>query len=237
MKPIPEYATLADPLWELAVKGLAHGLVMEGAKGKIIERFTGLSHRKVRDLYRGLRGETPPAGPLVQGSPRYFAVPTRYTAAGWNIQATILLECYERLGRITTVRVKRGWRLLVAHRAYIGLTEKLAQDVQPMKRLDINQAYALLTYCGFLTAHARADLQRRTCSQCSMLYLVVAGAGPKSQRCPVCTMETNLKRLFANLKQFSKKPMSHPLGESEALARYSEGSALSTSNPPMFCPH
>jgi hypothetical protein len=200
VNPIPENASPDDPLWAIAFLNLAHGLVMAGAKGKIIERFTGLTHRKVRELYQALRGESPPAGPLIQGSPRYFAVPSRYTSAGWSVQCAIFLECYDRMGKITEVPVQRGWRLLAAFNAYLVLTERLSQNVQHIKRLDVNQAYVLLTHCGFLALPRGADLQRRTCIQCSIIYPVVAGEELDSQGCPVCTMDTNLKRLSAEKK-------------------------------------
>ena len=230
MNPIPETARPDDPLWGIAYLALAHGLVMAGAKGKIIERFTGLTHRKVRNLYRALRGQAPPAGPMVQGSPRYFAVPSRYTAAGWSVECGIFLECYDRMGKITDVPVQRGWRLLAAFNAYLGVTERLWQNVQHIKRLDINQAYALLTHSGFLALPWGAELQRRTCIHCSILYLVVAGEELALQGCPVCTMDTNLKRLSAG-----KKPATH--SQAQASARYSAARELSTSNPPTFCPH
>lgn len=160
---------------------------MAGAKGKIIERFAHLSHRKVRKLYNALRRKPPPAGPVMQGSARYFAKWSKRVPTEWSIQSIIFLECYERMSKITTLRVQRGWLLLAAFNSYLSLTEKL-HEATSVKRLDINQAYALLSYCGFMTMVSGAKLQRRHCPMCSINYLVVADEEPDTQACPVCAI-------------------------------------------------
>ena len=167
---------------------------MAGAKGKIIERFTHLSHRRVRALYKALRSTAPPAGPVMQGSARYFAMPSKRTSTSWSIQCAIFLGCYERMGKITPTPAQRGWLLLAAFNAYLSLTEKL-HATTAVKRLDINQAYALLTYCGFMTLPSGAELQRRQCPICSINYPVVANEALDSQACPVCAINANCQRL------------------------------------------
>ena len=52
MKPIPEDASAGDPCWQIAFLDLAHGLVIAGAKGKIVSRFTDLPLSKIRKLTR-----------------------------------------------------------------------------------------------------------------------------------------------------------------------------------------
>jgi len=160
---------------------------MAGAKGKIIERFTHLSHRKVRKIYKALRRTAPPSGPVMQGSARYFARPSKRTPTEWSIQCAIFLACYERMSKITTMPVQRGWLLLAAFNSYLSLTEKLYETTS-VKRLDINQAYALLSYCGFMTMSSGAKLQRRQCPNCSINYPVVADEDLDTQPCPVCTL-------------------------------------------------
>lgn len=194
MTPILEDARPGDPRWECAFLDLAHGLVMVGAKAKIIERFTDLSHRRIRSMYRALRGMSPPAGPVTQGSARFFAVPTRDTSEAWSIQCAIFLECFERTGRITTMPLHRGWRLLAAFKSYLSITEKL-NDAVAVKRLDVNQAYALLTYCGFMTLPESAELQRRQCPVCMIKYPIVASEKLTTQRCPVCAINADDARL------------------------------------------
>ena len=194
MKPIPENARCEDPRWAIAFLQLAHGLVMAGAKAKIIERFTDLPHSKVREMYKALRGTAPPAGPVMQGSARYFAVPSKNTSEASRIQCAIFLACYERMGQITTTPMQRGWRLLAAFNAYLCLTEKLNQTAS-VKRLDINQAYALLTHCGFMTRANGVELQRKECPVCSIIYPVVANEELDSQGCPVCAIHANCLRL------------------------------------------
>ena len=194
MTPLPEEAGPRDARWGLAFLALAHGLVMAGAKAKIIERFTHLPHGRVSEIYKALKGTTPPSGPVVQGSARYFAIPNKDTSEAWSVQCAIFLACYERMGTITKTPVHRGWRLLAAFNSYISLTEKLYESVS-VKRLDINQAYALLTYCGFMTPHSGTELQRRRCPICSINYPVVASARLDKQGCPVCAINANCLRL------------------------------------------
>jgi len=193
MKPLPDNARPGDPRWAIAFLDLAEGLVMAGAKGKIIERFTNLSHRRVTSMYKAFRGIAPPAGPVMQGSARYFAMPSKRTSTAWSIQCAIFLACYERMGRITKTPVQRGWLLLAAFNSYLSLTENL-KETTSIKRLDINQAYALLTYCGFMMLPA-AELQRKECPICSIKYPVVANEGLKTQACPVYTINANWVRL------------------------------------------
>ena len=194
MQPIPENARAGDPRWAIAFLNLAQGLVMAGTKAKIIERYTDLPHSKVREMYRALRGTAPPAGPVMQGSARYFAVASKNTSEASRIQCAIFLACYERMGKITTTPVQRGWRLLAAFNSYLSLTEKLNQTA-PLKRLDINQAYALLTYCGFMTLPHGTELQRKECPICAIQYPVAANERLESQGCPVCAINANCLRL------------------------------------------
>lgn len=194
MTPIPEDARPRDPRWAVAYLELANGMVMAGAKAKLIERFTELPHRRVSDMYKALRGTPPPAGPIMQASASYFTVPTGETSEAWVIQCAVFLECYERIGKITAKPLQRGWRLLVAFNAYLSLTDDLNQTAT-IRRLDINQAYALLTYCGFLNPQSVAEVKRRQCPTCFMHYPVLASKRPQAQRCPVCALNANLQRL------------------------------------------
>jgi hypothetical protein len=192
--PIPENARPGDPRWDIAFLDLAHGLIMAGAKAKIIERYTDLSHARVTEKYRALRGMDPPAGPVMQGSARYFAGPSKNTSEAFRIQCLIFLACFERMGKISATPVHRGWLLLAAFNAYLSLTEKLNQPT-PIQRLDVNQAYALLTYCAFMTLPDGAELKRTQCPVCSIYYPVVATDDLEGQGCPVCAINANSQRL------------------------------------------
>jgi hypothetical protein len=194
MKPIPEGADPTDPRWESAFLDLAQGLVMAGAKARIITRLVDVHVNKIRRMYRVLRDMDPPSGPVVQGSARFFARPGKHTSEAWNFQSSIFVGCYERIGEITEVRLHRGWRLLAAFSAYLSLTEKIARDTG-VKRLDINHAYALLTHCGFLEAGRKSELQRADCPVCLISYLVVCTERLDQQGCPICAMNANCTRL------------------------------------------
>jgi hypothetical protein len=173
---------------------LAEGLVIAGAKAKLVERYTHLPHSRVSEIYRAFRGAPPPAGPIMQGSARFFAVPGKNTSEALRIQCSIFLGCYERIGEITTTPLHRGWQLLTAFNAYLGLTEKLSETAC-VKRLDINQAYALLTFCGFLTPRGQPELQRKECSRCGIRFPVAVNEPLARQGCPVCAMNANCLRL------------------------------------------
>ncbi len=194
MTPIPEGARPDDPKWAAAYLELANGLVMAGAKAKLVSRFTDLPQKRVRQLYRALRGMDPPAGPVVQGSARFFAMPGKHTSEAWVVQSVFFLECYDRIGKANALPMDRGWRLLAAFTAYLDVTEKHNQATAD-KRFDINQAYALLTHCGFLTDAGTAELKRKQCQVCLIRYPVVATALPDSHGCPVCTTNANILRL------------------------------------------
>jgi len=194
MRPIAENASPRDPRWSVPYLKLAEGLVIAGAKAKLVERYTHLRHGRVREIYRAFRGTAPPAGPVMQGSARYFAVPGKNTSEALRIQCAIFLACYERMGEITATPLQRGWRLLAAFNAYLSLTDKLSKTTS-LKRLDINQAYALLTYCGFLTHPGEAELQRKECPICAIHYPVAVNESLERQGCPVCAINANCVRL------------------------------------------
>ena len=179
----------------MAFLDLAQGLVIAGAKAKLIERFTDLPRSKIKELYKALRGTSPPAGPVMQGSARYFAVPGKHTSEAARIQCAIFLACYERMAKITSTPVQRGWLLLAAFNSYLSITEEKLSPADSIKRLDINQAYALLTYCGFMTMLNGAELQLRQCQICSISYPVVAAEALDIQGCPVCAIDDNCERL------------------------------------------
>jgi len=194
VKPIPEGADPTDPRWESAFLDLAHGLVMAGAKVRIIHRFVDIPVAKIRRMYRVLLDTDPPSGPILQGNARFFAIPGKHTSEAWHFQCSIFLGCFDRIGKITDIPLHRGWRMFAAFSAYLSLTEKLARDTS-VKRLDINHAYALLTHCGFLDADGKAELQRVECPVCLMSYLVVTTERLDQQACPICAMNANSIRL------------------------------------------
>jgi hypothetical protein len=191
--PLPEDANPRDPRWAIAYLELAHGLVRAGAKAKLIERYTHLPHRRISEIYKALCGTTPPAGPMIQGKAEYFAVRTKHTSQAWAIQCGIFLECYERLERISQTPLHRGWRLLATYKSYLSITEKLSQTTS-IKRLDINQAYALLAHSAFLTRVNEAEVKRQRCPVCLLKYPIVISKSTVAQSCPACTMSAHKQR-------------------------------------------
>ena len=194
MRPIPEHVSAGDPFWEIAFLDLAHGLVMAGAKAKIISRFTDFPLSRIRKIYLALRGTDPPPGPAMSGNVRNFVMRRKRVTAAWSIQCAIFLGCYERVGKITDTPVHRGWQLLAAFSVYLSLTEKLHQT-NSIKRLDINQGYALLSLCGFMAQQGRAEMRLKECRSCLIRYPVATIETTQKQRCPVCAMNANVARL------------------------------------------
>ena len=194
LQPIPASATPRDPHWLHAFLTLAQGLVVAGAKAKIIVRFTGFYHSQIKEMYKALRGTRPPPGPIVQASATYFARPSKRSSAATRIQYIIFLGCYSRLSQGMTIPVHRGWLLLSAYNSYLSLTQPL-YETTAVKRLNINQAYALLTYCGFMEGSNVAALRMRQCPDCSINYPVTAKDAPDSDVCPVCAISANFQRL------------------------------------------
>jgi len=193
MNPITHDANPSDPRWEREFLDLAHGLVMAGAKTRLIARLTDHSLQKIRILYKVLRGVSPPSGPIAHGTAHFFAMRRGRVSAAWSIQGAIFIACYERTGELSEVPLQRGWRMLAAFNTYLKITQTLHES-SGVKRLDINQAYALLTHCGFLEARDPA-LTRKECPVCLIRYLVVAQEPPDTQRCPVCALDANNRRL------------------------------------------
>ena len=99
------------------------------------------------------------------------------------------------MAKITSTPVQRGWLLLAAFNSYLSITEEKLSPADSIKRLDINQAYALLAYCGFMTMLNGAELQLRQCQICSISYPVVAAEALDIQGCPVCAIDDNCERL------------------------------------------
>lgn len=194
MTPIPERARPDDARWAAAYLELATDLVLAGARAKVIARLTDLPVTRISQLYRGLRNRVPPPGPVIQGHARFFAISGKHTPEAWPIQSAIFLSCYEHMGRAVEEPAQRGWQFLAAFNAYLSLTEKLHRS-DSIKRLDINQAYALLTHSGFLIQTAAAELQRRECPTCFIQYPVTMSDNPGEQRCPVCAINANWVRL------------------------------------------
>lgn len=195
MIPIPETARLGDPVWGVAYLELAHELVRAGAKAKLIARYTGLPLSQIRGIYRALRGRNPPSGALPQGNPRFFTqADHKHTAESWSVQTAVFLACYERVAKITATPAQRGWQLLAAFSTYLAVTQALHEQ-QGTKRLDLNQAYALLTHSGFLSHPRQAAIRRRKCPACLIRYAIVTNLPPRQQACPICAIHSNALRL------------------------------------------
>jgi hypothetical protein len=193
VSPIPESARPTDFAWEIEFQALARGLVSNRAKSRVIERLTFLSHKSVARVYRELFNEPPPSGPVFQGSAQFYSSPDNY---GRALHGAVFLRCYQRLAQLLEAPANHGWMLLHAYRSYLALTQRAPAG----KRLDINQAYCLLTHTGFASLPKAAELQLVTCALCHTSYLVAAAAEPDTQGCPMCAINANFKRLASQCR-------------------------------------
>lgn len=192
MMPIPFDARHDDVRWEPAFLQLAQELIRLYAKPRVIGRFTGLSSRRIRRMYRDWHGAPAPSGPVIQASARFFAIPSAWTSSQWNIECATLIACFEDVGQACGIVPNRGWQLVMAFTAYTNLWQ--TTDQGRSRRMDINLAYALLSHAGFLESR-EAELQRRRCPNCMLRFLVVRSIAPERQRCPVCSIDANHQRL------------------------------------------
>lgn len=197
MKPLPIFATIEDPAYTIDILQMAHGLVEYEAKSSIIKHYTDLPSAKISAIYRSIRKHGPAPGSIFRGDAKFFAAQTKNTSLGWTLQGAIFLECYSRMGDLVEYEIHKGWRLLHAFRAYLAQTQKMVDQNPNVKRLDINQAYSLLTKVGFLDPRYQdtSDLRRHACPQCNVQYLVLVDEESDTQQCPVCAMHQNAKRL------------------------------------------
>lgn len=178
-----------DPRWERAFLDLAHGLVMAAAKPKLVSHLTQMPMRRVREINLALLGRRGSSGPITPAAPAFFVVPGSRTSSNWSIQGAAYLACYEDIEELTGMRLHRGWRMLAAYRCYLWSTEPIPGQ-RRYRRLDINQAYALLSHCQFLESRD-AQIQRRRCARCMLQYLVLKHAPSARQSCPVCTIDAH----------------------------------------------
>lgn len=197
MKPLPHTAQYDDPAWTIQFLQLAHAMVKHGMRPKIIQRYTDLRRQRVTALYKALRDDMPAPGAIYCGEAKFFAIPSRYTSASWVLQGAIFLECFERVTRIASYRINEGWLIVRAFESYLAQTQKLVDGVPGTKRLDINQAYALLVKVSFLNPEFVKDnvLQRQPCTGCGVNFLVVTNEEPDNQFCPVCAINQKAERL------------------------------------------
>lgn len=193
MTPIPATAQFSDAQWEPAFLELAHRLVRLRAKSRLIQRVTGLSARRISWLYREIGRVRSPAGPLIQGSAGWFALPSTETSAAWNVQCALFVACYEDIGEAAQMRLNRGWQLMTAYNAYAALRAGPNAPTEG-RQLDVNSAYVLLSHAGFLES-PRAELQRTRCKACMLRFLIVRSVPLDAQACPLCRMSRNYARL------------------------------------------
>lgn len=203
MKVIPESAASEDPVWSSALGELAVELVRAGCKAKIIKRYTGVSHKRIASLFRSIHDADAPGGPCHQGDAQFFVTGTnsnRFSGPAWNIEGAVFLGSYRKLAAAVGVKANRGWLLLHAFRSYLCMTKALA-DRNIGRRLDINQAYALLVFSGFNTLPELSEIGQKVCGKCLTQFLIDNRREPESQACPVCIIRLNTERLASQSRR------------------------------------
>lgn len=189
---IPEHARIEDPIWRTSLLTLAEDLVMAGTKPKIIERYTGVKHSLVTEMYRTLMKREAPSGPPRQGNSSLY-VSVRRISYPHVIQNAVFANIYQRLKKLVLVPANRGWLLVHAFRAYKEMV--LMEDEGSSISLDINSAFAMVTCIGIESDEASGDLALSICPDCGVRYLVLTASDHADQKCPICSYENYLHRL------------------------------------------
>ncbi|MBZ0096788.1 MAG: hypothetical protein K8H75_15645 [Sulfuricella sp.] len=206
--PIPESATIEDPLWTARFHDLANAMVLMSTRPKIISRYTGLSPRQVTERYVRLTNDVASPGRMGNGHPKRFAIPHDRGGLDWTIQSAVFTNCYLELEAAMGELVNRGWLLATTYHAYCRLTEPAFQETK-MRRLTINAAYDLMTHVGFGQYRKRAALAQQQCECCGTHFLVVTEAELDNQHCPMCALDKNYQRLVENSAKLREQAVQH----------------------------
>jgi hypothetical protein len=182
---IPANVDFNDPEWLGARLELAKSLVCVGAKAKIVERLTGVTHVFVTKMYRQIHNTNPPAGVVVTGTPQLFAGQSKNATASLAVSTAIFLNCYQQIGNLTKWSVDSGWHLMAAFESY---QDQIRSVPDTYRRLDINLAWASLGWAGFSRVSANAKIRLHRCPACLMHYPIVAALLPDAQDCPLCAI-------------------------------------------------
>lgn len=202
LRPIPENASVDDPLWTASFYELANELILCGTKAKIVAWATGLSPKQVSDRYMRLTGNHPPPGRNGQAEPRTYARPTKRYSQTWTLQCAIFTGCYERIKEAMKEPPHKAWLLYTSYRVYLELT-KTSNGLGSMRtdKITTNVAYDIITH----TQSIRPALKLHPCPHCGIRYLVLTGAELDNQNCPICEIQRNFEHLIATGTQAAAK--------------------------------
>ena len=184
---IPESADMSDPFWKTAYLTLAEDMVLANAKPKIIERYTGVRHAIVSEMYRSLANKIPPSGPVVQGKGLVYVVNSKRFSYLNIIQYAIFANIYTRLKKLVLEPANRGWLLIHAYRTYLDMIE--IDDTETAPSLDVNSAFSMITYVGIDSGDSYGDLALSKCPFCNIQYLVLTSSEVTDQMCPICSYD------------------------------------------------
>lgn len=201
--PIPESAQHDDPVWTSRFLDLANEMVLVGAKPKLIARYTGLSPKAIADRYKRLTNQPAPPGRLQQTQPKNFAVPHSRGGLDWNLQSAAFASIYLKLERAFVESVNRGWLLLTAYQTYHRLTDPLQRKLPRLCRININNAYDLMTHLRYGISRQGAPLALKDCPDCSASYLIITEIELDHQSCPMCAIQARYARLVENSERIA----------------------------------
>lgn len=185
---IPASADFNDPEWLGSRLELAKHLVCAGAKAKIVESLTGVTHVFVTKMYRQIHNCNPPAGVVMTGTPELFAGQSKNGTASLAVSTAIFLNCYQQIGVLTRWGADRGWHLMAAFESY---QDQIRSVPASYRRLDINLAWSSLGWAGFARVSANAKIRLHRCPACLMHYPIVAALLPDAQECPLCAINAS----------------------------------------------
>lgn len=197
MLPIPETQS-NDIRWQADHLRLADSLIQQGAKPKLIRRFTNLSKTEVRLLWHSVRQDKLASGPVGLQSPRFFTT-ARDSASGpgpiWNIQGAMFLESVKWLQQSVPFKVNKGWLLVNAFAAYQRMMNTFDVN-RSFKQLDINQAYSLMVLSGITNSQEYGEVALHKCNCHQRNYLIETALDISGQRCPLLLIEQHYQSLI-----------------------------------------
>ena len=185
--PIPDFASINDPLFAARFQDLANAMILHGAKGKLVQWATGLSAKQVTERYQKLCNTKPPLGRNGQADPKSFALPSQHKSRKWNIQSAIFASVYEQLRDSMVEPVHKGWLLCTAYDSYVKLS-----NCDPADQIPFNNAYDIVNH----TQCKHPPLRLHPCKECGCSFLVLTNAELDNQECPVCAVGKRCEHLI-----------------------------------------
>lgn len=204
IKFVPASAELGHPIWGPHIRMLVTELVRERMRIGLVTRLTGISSREASATFRAVHSTSPPVGLIPNKGAAFFATANDSAhgqGAHQNLHSTLFLLVLRQLrAAVAEPKAHRAWLLLQAYRAYCEAATRLDER----GRMDINLCYGL---ANLVSEHApeMAEVALATCPECRAPYIFETAKEPATQRCPLCRLASNARRLASQSGEAARK--------------------------------